>query len=193
MYDRRPERGLADNDVRHNFIGSFVYELPFGDGKRFTIDNPVLNAVVGGWQVNGITNFRSGMPYTIGVANDLANVGTGNQRGNATGVEPQKLDPRTNDLLGLDRCGLCYAGARSLRKSCAQHPARIWHQQLGFLGDQEFPAPPARRSVRDFSSGSSGSTSSTTRSSLIPRRRSMFPPLSALSPDARSSNSADRR
>jgi Carboxypeptidase regulatory-like domain len=103
MYDRRPERGLADSDVRHNFIGSFVYELPFGDAKRFAIDNPVLNAVVGGWQVNGIMNFRSGMPYTIGVANDLANVGTGNQRGNATGVEPQKLDPRTNDLLGLDR------------------------------------------------------------------------------------------
>ena len=24
MYDRRPERGLADNDVRHNFIGSWV-------------------------------------------------------------------------------------------------------------------------------------------------------------------------
>ncbi|MGH9627854.1 MAG: hypothetical protein ACRD7E_05890, partial [Bryobacteraceae bacterium] len=26
MYDRRPERALADNDVRHNFIGSWVWE-----------------------------------------------------------------------------------------------------------------------------------------------------------------------
>ena len=43
------------------------------------------------------------MPYTIGVASDLANVGTGNQRANATRVEPKKLDPRSNGLLGLDR------------------------------------------------------------------------------------------
>ena len=102
MYDRRPERGLSDNDVRHNFIGSWVWELPMGRGKAFNIDNPALNAIAGGWQVNGIANFRTGMPYTISTANDLANVGTGNQRANATGVEPQKLDPRTNNLLGLD-------------------------------------------------------------------------------------------
>jgi hypothetical protein len=103
MYDRRPERGLADNDIRHNFIASYVYELPVGRGKRLNIENPVLNAIAGGWQVNGITNFRTGMPYTISTAQDLANVGTGNQRANATGVQPRKLDPRTNGLLGLER------------------------------------------------------------------------------------------
>jgi hypothetical protein len=43
------------------------------------------------------------MFYTIGTAQDLANVGTGNQRANATGVQPRKLDPRTNGLLGLER------------------------------------------------------------------------------------------
>lgn len=107
MYDRRPERGLADNDVRHNFIGSWVYELPFGRGRSFDIQNPVLNAVAGGWQVNGIANFRTGMPYTIITANDLANVSTGNQRANSTGVGPRKLDPRTNNLFGLDT--LAYA------------------------------------------------------------------------------------
>ncbi|HYZ85352.1 MAG TPA: hypothetical protein VE621_13160, partial [Bryobacteraceae bacterium] len=66
------------------------------------VQNSLLNTVVGGWQVNGIANFRSGMPYTIVTANDLANVGTGNQRANATGASPRKLDPRTNNLLGLD-------------------------------------------------------------------------------------------
>ncbi|HZO54198.1 MAG TPA: TonB-dependent receptor [Bryobacteraceae bacterium] len=103
MYDRRPERGLADNDVRHNFIASWVYELPFGRGQHFNISNSVANAIAGGWQVNGITNFRTGMPYTIATANDIANVGTGNQRANSTGIEPTKLDPRTSGLLGLDR------------------------------------------------------------------------------------------
>ena len=102
MYDRRPERGLADNDVRHNFIGSWVYDLPLGKGRPVNISNSLLNAVAGGWQVNGIANFRSGTPYTISTANDIANVSTGGQRANATGVEPRKLDPRTNNLLGLD-------------------------------------------------------------------------------------------
>ncbi len=103
MYDRRPERGLADNDIRHNFIASWVYEMPFGRGMHWNIQNSVLNAIAGGWQVNGIANFQSGRYYSIGVAQDLANVGTGGQRANATGVKPKKLDPRTNGLLGLDR------------------------------------------------------------------------------------------
>ena len=102
MYDRRPERGLADNDVRHNFIGSWVWELPIGKGKPLNLQSGVLDAVAGGWQINGIANFRSGMPYTISTANDLANVGTGGQRANATGIQPRKLDPRTNNLYGLD-------------------------------------------------------------------------------------------
>jgi hypothetical protein len=102
MYDRRPERGLADNDVRHNFIGSWVWELPVGKDKQFKVENGALDAVIGGWQVNGIANFRNGMPYTISTASDLANVGTGGQRANATGTPPRKLDPRTNNLYGLD-------------------------------------------------------------------------------------------
>ncbi|MBI3679448.1 MAG: carboxypeptidase regulatory-like domain-containing protein [Acidobacteria bacterium] len=103
MYNRRPERGLADNDVRHNFISSWVYELPFGKGQPWNISNSLLNAVAGGWQVNGIVNFRSGMPYSISTASDIANVGTGGQRANAAGSPPRKLDPRTSGLLGLDR------------------------------------------------------------------------------------------
>lgn len=102
MYDRQPERGLADNDVRHNFIGSWVYDLPLGRGRPVNLVNPFVNAVAGGWQINGIANFRTGMPYTISTANDIANVSTGGQRADATGVEPRKLDPRTNNLYGLD-------------------------------------------------------------------------------------------
>ena len=103
MYDRRPERGLADTDIRHNFIASYVYDLPVGKGKRWNLQNSILDGVLGGWQINGITNFRSGMPITITVANDLANVGTAGQRADATGIKPTKLDPRTNNLLGFDR------------------------------------------------------------------------------------------
>jgi hypothetical protein len=102
MYNWRLERALAGNDVPHNLIFSYVYEIPVGRGKRYGLRNGFLDAVLGGWQLSGITNFRSGMPLTIVTSGDIANVGTGGQRGNATGVKPQKLDPRTNNLRGFD-------------------------------------------------------------------------------------------
>lgn len=103
MYDRRPERGLADNDIRHNLIISFVDDLPIGRGRAIDIQNPVLHAVIGGWQVNGIFNYRTGPPFSIATAGDLAIVGTGGQRANATGTAAKLVDPRNNGLLALDR------------------------------------------------------------------------------------------
>lgn len=103
MYDRRPERGLADNDIRHNFITAFVADVPVGKGRWANLSNPVADFIIGGWQFNGIVNFRSGAPYSISTAGDLANVGSGSQRANATGVASAKLDPRVNGLIGLER------------------------------------------------------------------------------------------
>ena len=102
MYDRRPERGLADNDVRHNFIAGFVDELPIGRGRTLDLRNPAADLILGGWQVNTIVNFRTGTPFSISTTNDLARVGSGSQRPNSTGTPAAKLDPRAN-LIGLDR------------------------------------------------------------------------------------------
>jgi len=103
MYDRRPERGLADNDIRHNFIAGLVDELPLGRGRWIDLQNPVANFVLGDWQVNTIVNFRSGAPFSVATTGDIARVGSGSQRPHATGLPAQKLDPRTNGLIGLDR------------------------------------------------------------------------------------------
>lgn len=102
QYNRRPDRELASNDVRHHFIGNYVWQLPIGKGQRVNINNTLLDGFVGGWQINGITTFQSGMPYTIVTAGDIANVATGGQRANATGIPSAKLNPRTNNLLGLN-------------------------------------------------------------------------------------------
>ncbi|MCC6538179.1 MAG: hypothetical protein IT162_11540, partial [Bryobacterales bacterium] len=103
MYDRRPERGLADNDIRHNFILGFVDDLPLGKGRAIDISNKALDTIIGGWQLNGIVNLRSGAPFSVATAGDLARVGSGAQRPNATGTPAAKTDPRTNGLIGLDR------------------------------------------------------------------------------------------
>jgi hypothetical protein len=64
--------------MRHRFVASYIYDLPFGKGQRFSIENPVLNAVFGNWQVNGITTLRAGQPFTPQLGFSSAN--TGNPR-----------------------------------------------------------------------------------------------------------------
>ena len=102
MYDRRPERGLAGNHVPHNFVFAYVWDLPIGRGKAVNIQNGFLDAFIGGWELSGITNFRSGMYFSIGVSGDLTNTLAGERRADATGVTPKKFDPRTHNLLGFD-------------------------------------------------------------------------------------------
>jgi hypothetical protein len=45
---------------RHIFTGNWIYELPFGQGKRWKPANSFLQRAVSGWQFGGIINWRSG-------------------------------------------------------------------------------------------------------------------------------------
>jgi hypothetical protein len=71
----------------HRAIISYVYELPVGKGKTFLNSlNPVVDRIIGGWQVNGITTFRSGGYLSI---DSNVNNGAGsraNNRADATGL-----------------------------------------------------------------------------------------------------------
>jgi hypothetical protein len=79
---RRCDRGLSITHQKHNFKFNYTYDLPFGAGKRFANDmHPVADAVLGGWQVNGIGTFTSGRPFDVnlGFGFDRANtLRTGN-------------------------------------------------------------------------------------------------------------------
>ena len=67
----RRDRGLSDFDVDHRLVSSFVYNLPVGRNAKYlsSIGKPA-NAILGGWQVNGIATFQRGFPYPI-FAKDL--------------------------------------------------------------------------------------------------------------------------
>ena len=60
------ERGNSDFDVRHRFVLSSIYELPFGHGKQF-IGNAsgIANQIVGGWQISNIVSVTTGNWYTV--------------------------------------------------------------------------------------------------------------------------------
>ena len=90
----RFERGPSEFQVPHTFSYSFGYELPFGKGKPVLGNaNRVANAIAGGWQMQGILIFRSGVPYTVTMSRDVANTGVGGQRPNR--IASGKLEDHT--------------------------------------------------------------------------------------------------
>ena len=74
-------------DVRHRFVVSILYELPFGEGKPYMQDG-VGGAILGGWQISTIINKSSGFPRTIYTGTDASNTGGGQDRPNPTGISP---------------------------------------------------------------------------------------------------------
>jgi hypothetical protein len=74
-YNLRNDYSVAGYDLKHNLSASVTYDLPVGRGKLLNINNRALNAAVGGWQVNAIYAFTSGLPYNLGVSADIANTG----------------------------------------------------------------------------------------------------------------------
>jgi len=70
------ERGLAYYDVRHRFVNTYVYDLPFGAGRRWLRGGPA-SWILGGWESSGIFTLQSGFPFTINLTGDTANVGAG--------------------------------------------------------------------------------------------------------------------
>ncbi len=66
LYDRKAEWGPTYFDARHMLSFVYTYQFPFGKGKSFGNNwHPVINGILGGWQMGGILNLRSGFPLTI--------------------------------------------------------------------------------------------------------------------------------
>jgi len=84
-FDLRAERAPSVYDIPHVLQFSYVYELPVGRGRHFGGQmHPVLNAIIGGWQVNGIIRIDNGRPIIPGLDSSNA-IPTYGQRPNLVG------------------------------------------------------------------------------------------------------------
>jgi hypothetical protein len=85
-FDLHAERAPSVYDIPHVLQFSYVYELPVGRGRHFgTQMHPVLNAIVGGWQINGIVRIDNGRPIIPGLDSSTP-IPTYGQRPNLTGT-----------------------------------------------------------------------------------------------------------
>lgn len=89
-YNLQADRGPAATDLPQIFSAAWVYALPFGKGSSMSSDNKVLNALIGGWNLNGVLSFSSGVPFDVGSSQDIAETGNYNY-GNGYGYERANL------------------------------------------------------------------------------------------------------
>jgi hypothetical protein len=70
LHDRDLNRTYSPFDVRHVFKANWLYELPFGNGGLFFKNaKGWVNALVGGFTINGALKVQSGVPIQFGNVN----------------------------------------------------------------------------------------------------------------------------
>jgi hypothetical protein len=82
LYDKKSEWGPCFYDVAHVGTANVIYDLPLGKNRRFGKSlNPVVNGIIGDWQVSGIVSLHTGFPMTIS-ASDSTKTGSRGARAN---------------------------------------------------------------------------------------------------------------
>ena len=104
--------GRSEYDQPYNSTTSFVWALPFGRGRHWASTvSPLVDAVIGGWQLAGVNRFNSGEPVTLtytpgatfvvsGIAQDFR--GANNYRANV-GCDPYAQGDAQTILNWFDR------------------------------------------------------------------------------------------
>jgi len=101
-YDYRLTRAPSSFDIRHNFVTSYRYDMPFDRLFRHA------NRATTGWAVSGITRFSTGLPVTLINPNDTALIGSYNNGVNGVGFGGLEVAPGSLQLNGNPRNGQPY-------------------------------------------------------------------------------------
>jgi len=57
--------GPVEYSLRHSFQTYWTYDLPFGAGRKVGLENPIANALAGGWTISSIVRVQSGRPFYL--------------------------------------------------------------------------------------------------------------------------------
>jgi carboxypeptidase family protein/TonB-dependent receptor-like protein len=92
-FSSKYDRGNCDTDIRHSYVGTVLYELPwFKDQRGF------VGHVLGGFSISTVVTLQTGLPFDIIDSGDRSLTGAGDDRPNYIGGNVQFVDPRANDF-----------------------------------------------------------------------------------------------
>lgn len=87
------DRGNCDTDVRHRYVGSVIYELPF-----FRDQHGVLGHLLGGFNIASVVSLQTGLPFDITDSGDRSLTAAGDDRPDYIGGQVKFVDPRSNQF-----------------------------------------------------------------------------------------------
>ena len=90
--------GPLSFDYTQNLKLAFVYDLPFGAGKKFSSSRGA-NAIIGGWKLNGVFTAFTGAP--MGISQDVSNLNTNDTSAVPNHVAPVQYLGGANNSLGF--------------------------------------------------------------------------------------------
>lgn len=132
--DEELNESLSLFDRPHRFAFSGVFELPFGRGRSYFNNwNPVVDAILGGWQFNAVYEWQSGEPlvlqnavYTGDITQLVNRIGQKDEQGRRYGV----------DIPAFDRNGFISLGSNYAVSS--QNSLRILPYTMDNFRNQPF-------------------------------------------------------
>jgi hypothetical protein len=96
------EKMRPDYDIAHTINANFIWEVPFGYGRRFMDQGGIADAVLGGWNLTGIIRARSG--ETVNIISQRGTINRGGSRALTNTVHLEGLTVQDlQDKTGLYR------------------------------------------------------------------------------------------
>ncbi len=90
IYNLKNEHGTSGFDLRHRFVNTILYELPFFRGSK-----GLTKSLLGGWNVSTIMTFQGGFPAPVS-----ANIDT---TGTGINSRPDQMAGQNGNLIASDR------------------------------------------------------------------------------------------
>ena len=117
-FDISADRGLSSFDQRHKFTGNWIYDLPFGENRRF-VPKGAWGHVINGWQWSGDFTVGSGLYFTprvLGGGLDISRGVSGSLRANEIAGQSIAIsDPTT--LKWFNTAAFCAPSATCVNPS----------------------------------------------------------------------------
>jgi hypothetical protein len=111
-------RAPSDFDTTHQMNFNAIWDVPFGKGRRWAIENRFMNSVFGGWGLSGLGRWTSGFPFSVSAGAGWAT--NFELEGSSFLVGPK---PKTGVFVDSSGIPNVFQNAQSIQCQCPYAPA----------------------------------------------------------------------
>jgi Carboxypeptidase regulatory-like domain len=129
-------------DVTHNLAATFLWDLPFGRGRRFVSEpSRLVQSLIGGWSISGNGRIQTGTPLVIVLRDD-----------NRLGIEGNVRAIRPNLVPGVPLLNPLWSRTCPVGQNCEPYfnPAAFMRPPKGTLGNAPRTIDDARWPAQQF-------------------------------------------